>query len=144
MILCIVIDYIAHTVHFLPCDSFILQLQKFVSLNLLHLFIFFSIPILSDNHLLVLCIYNSVSFLLCSFICLLLDSMCKWSHTIFVFLWLVSYSTILSTSILVDPECWRMTELQTFMANIPLCIWHLYPSICWWTLRLLPCLGCYK
>ena len=56
--------YISYHVTHLFCNC-----KKFVSLNFHHLFIFFTTPILSDNHLPVLCIYISVSLLLCSFIC---------------------------------------------------------------------------
>ena len=70
-----------------------------------------------------------------------LDSPCKWYHTVFVLLWLLSLSI--------------MPQVIFFML-LPMALFHpffygwaayiyishlLYPFICWWTLRLLPCLG---
>ena len=59
--------------------------QKFVPLNLPQLSLSSAHLPCFGNHLLVLCVYNSASVLLCLVICFL-DSTYKKDHTIFVFL----------------------------------------------------------
>ena len=58
------------------------------SLSSVLLLCFFSslTPCPSDKYLFVLCIYNSISVLLCFFIFLFLDSTYKWNYTVFIFL----------------------------------------------------------
>ena len=62
--------------------------SKFVSLNLPHLSLSSPDPFPSDNHLLVLCIYDLLPFsYVCSFILFVfLDSTCKWNHLVFDFI----------------------------------------------------------
>ena len=64
----IVIDYIPDIVHFIPMTHLLCN-WKFVPLDLPHLFIFSFIPLSSGTHMLVLFIHQSVSVLLCLFIC---------------------------------------------------------------------------
>ena len=80
-----------------------------------------------------------------------LDSTCKWDHTVLVFLWLISLS--------IRPhgpsKLLQMAGLPSFFYGriifqcvcvcVCVCVPHfLYPFNCWWTLRLFPCLGCHK
>ena len=71
-----------------------------------------------------------------------LDSTYKRYHTVFVFSWLISLGIMPSTSIHI-PAKWQNFIL--FYGWVVFhCIYkphHLYPFICWWTLRLLPYLG---
>ena len=67
------------------------------------------------------------------------------SDTIFVFLWLTSLSVIISRSIHVVAN-----GIISFFSNVWVifhCIYMprlLYPFICQWTFRLLPCLGYFE
>ena len=54
-------------------------------------------PIPTGNHLFVLCIYDTVSVLLCLFTCFI-DSTYRWNHATLVFPWLSSLSIIPSRS----------------------------------------------
>ena len=56
----------------------------------------------SDSCQSVLCIYESVSMLFVSLFCLL-DSMYKWNHTVFVFLWLAYFTE--HNIVQVNPCC---------------------------------------
>ena len=96
-----IIDYILHAVHFILWLTYFVTGSLYLLISLTH---FFHSPtsFLSGNHLFVLCIYDSVSVLLCLFICFaFLDSIHKWKYMIFVFLWLISLSIIPSTSLYV-------------------------------------------
>lgn len=64
-----IIDYIWHIVHFISMIH-LFHNWKFVALGF-HLILSSPSPFLSGNHLLVLCIYNSV--LLCLFICFIFE-----------------------------------------------------------------------
>ena len=69
-----------------------------------------------------------------------LDSTDKQYYMIFIFVWLTSFSMIISRPVHVATN----GILSFFlMANIPLykCTQFLYLFICQWTARLLPCLG---
>ena len=67
----------------------------------------------------------------------------------FFSVWLTSYSMIISRSIHVAAR--GIISFFLWLSNIPLymcmCVYIiyipclLYPFLCWWTLRLLPCLG---
>ena len=67
----------------------------------------------SGNHLFLLCIYKCVSVLLYLSISLFLDSSCKWTHEIFIFLWLLSLSIPL-----VHPGYHKWQDFIFFMTNI--------------------------
>ena len=73
-----------------------------------------------------------------------LDSTYEWYHIIFIFLWLASLSIIISRSIHVaangNISLYFYSSIIFYCTYIP----HLYLFICWWTLRLLLCLGYYK
>ena len=101
----------------------------------------------SDNYLFVLCIYDSVSVLLCLFVCFS-DSTYRWSLAVFIFLWLISHNRIPLKSIHVVANgtisfflWWVMFHCVCVYIYTP----HLlYPFICWWALRLLTYTGCCK
>ena len=94
--------------------SFILQMEVCTSYSPLPIS-FLPDPLSSANHLFVLCIQNSV---LCLSICFLfLDYMCKWNHTLFVLLWLISLSIILSRSIHVGTK--GKVSFFLWPSNIP-------------------------
>ena len=60
----------------------------------------FLYPLPCGNHLLVLCLYDSVCFVVFIHLFWYLDSTCKWNHIIFVFLHpTISFSIISSRSI---------------------------------------------
>ena len=91
-------------------------------------------------------LWVGIIFFVC-FACL--DSIFKWGYIWHFFLWLLLLSMIPSKSICVAAN----SKFSFFIANIPLhiCVYihthsypHLYPFICWWTLRFLPYLGCCK
>ena len=69
---------------------------KFIPLNLPHLFFFLPLLPLTLENMFVLCLY----ILLCWFF-FFLDSTCKWrnvnAHTVLVFFWLISLSTLPSS-----------------------------------------------
>ena len=71
---------------------------KSVSLNLPHLISL--LPPLPGSHLFVLCIYDYFHLVICVYLFCFLDFTCKW-NAVFVFLWLVSLSVVLSRSIYV-------------------------------------------
>ena len=70
-----------------------------------------------------------------------LDSSYKEYHTIFLFLCLTSLSMTVSRSI--DVAANGIISFFLRLSNIPLYIstTYLYPFLCQWTFRLLPCLG---
>ena len=87
-----------------------------------------------------LCLYFClVNWFICT---IFLDSTCMCYYMIFVFLFLTSLSMTVSRSIHVstnDPILFLFNGWVIFH-----CIYvsHLlYPFLCWWTLRLLPCLS---
>ena len=60
-----------------------------------------------------------------------LDSSYKWYHTVFVFLWLISLSTIPSMLL-------QMITFHSFYGWVVFhCVYTFSLFICWWTLRLL-------
>uniref|UniRef100_A0A8D1TNA9 Transmembrane protein 116 n=1 Tax=Sus scrofa TaxID=9823 RepID=A0A8D1TNA9_PIG len=86
-------------------------------------------------------VYKSVSILkISSFVSFFLDSTYKWYHDV-----CLSQSDLISLSGII----FRYIHVATnglfhsflWLSNIPLCIWNLYPFLCLWTFRLLPCLG---
>ena len=93
------IAYIPHIVHCILM-TFMLQLEICTCM----LFPYFSsllMPGPSGSHLFVYCIWklaSVLSHLFIFFVCFL-HSTCKWNHTVFVFVWLISLSTILCRSI---------------------------------------------
>ena len=87
-------------------------------------------------------IFQSVSVLwITSFASFWVDSTYWWSHMVFVFVWLISLSRIISKSIhtaahgSISPFLW--------LCNIPLYILPhlLYPFFCQWTFTLFPLSG---
>ena len=94
---------------------------------------------------LVCSLYLWVCFFFVIFISLLyfLDSTYKWYHTVFVFLYLTYFTW--QNTLQVHPCCCKW---QSFISFYGWVIFHciyvphlLYPFICRWTLRLLPCPG---
>ena len=82
------IEYVSHTVHFIPVTG---SLYLLISLTSSFPPPFSSHP--TAIYLFVLCIYNSVFLFcnICSFV-LFLDSTYTWNHIIFVLLWFISLS----------------------------------------------------
>lgn len=83
-----------------------------------------------------------ITILVASLSLILLDSLYKWEHVVFVFLCLISLSIMFSSSIYVV----KMTKFLSFkrLYNIPWFIFSshfLYACIHWWTVRLIPYLG---
>ena len=75
-------------------------------------------------------------------LCHILDSTYKWYHMVFVFVWLISFSMIISRPIHV-----LANGITSFFYGWVLYIYtpHLiYSFICQWTFRLFPCHGCCK
>ena len=73
---------------------------KFVPLHLPHLFLSSPHPLSSGSQMFVLCIYNSCfCFVMLIHLFCFLYSTCTWNHIVFVFIWLISFSIILSRSI---------------------------------------------
>ena len=66
------------------------------------------LPPSSCNHLCVLCNYNCFYFITFIFF---LDSIYKWNHTVFVFVWLISLSVI---PLLIHPCCHRWQDFILF------------------------------
>ena len=76
------------------------------------------------------------------FICThFLDSTYKWYHMVFLFLWLTSLSLTISRSIHVAANGIILFFLWLSNILLYICTHPLYPFLCWWTFRLLPCPG---
>ena len=103
----VITDCIPHSVHFIPV-AYLFCNWKFVPLNFPHLFPSFlhptcclSVPLLCPATIRLFSVSMTL-FLFCLFLCFFvcfLDSTHKWNYTLFVFLWLISLSVILSKSI---------------------------------------------
>ena len=140
-----IVDYIPHAVHFIPMTHLFYN-WKFVPLNLPHLF--HSSPHTPPLWQPPVCsLYLWVCFCFVTFVHLFcfLDSVYKWNHTVFVFLWLISLNIIPSRSIDV------VANGKDFILFCGWVIFHcvhtphlLYPFLYRWTLRLLLYLGYYK
>ena len=113
---------------------------RFVPFNPLHLFhLLKSLP--PSNHLFALCIYESVSVLLQSFIIFFLDSIYKWDCILFIFIWPISLNITPSLSIHIVIND-KVTFLYDCVIFHCICIpHHLYSFIYQQTLRLLPYFG---
>ena len=91
-------------------------------------------PIPTGNHLFVLCIYDTVSVLLCLFTCFI-DSTYRWNHATLVFPWLSSLSIIpsRSTYVVVNGKislfCLWLSNIHTHTHTHTL--HHLYSFIYW-------------
>ena len=143
-----IVGCIPYTVHYIPMTCLFYN-WNFVPLNSLHQFH----PILHPFPLWwqpVLCIYESVCFVLFVRLLCFLDSTYKWNHTLFVFLWLISLSTILSRSLHVVTNGkisfffndWVIFHCVCVCVCVSVYTLHLlYAFIYWWALRLFPCLG---
>ena len=110
-------------------------------LCLLMLFTYFTLThtLPSGYHHLFSLSVSLFSFCFVSLFCFS-DSTYKWNHTLFVFLWL-TLSIILSRSIMLL----QMAKFHSFYGWVVFCYIYvpylLQPFLCWWTFRLLPCLG---
>ena len=94
----------------------------------------------SGNPQNVLCVYECFC-LVCLFL-LFLDSICKWNHMVFVFLWLISLSTIPLYPFMSS----QMAIFHSFLwlSNIALylCTYLVFIQIIYrWALILIPYLG---
>ena len=108
-VITIFLTYSLHcTIH--PCDLF--YSWKFVPLNPLHLFHPSLHPLPSGNHQFLLCIYESISVLLCLFICFVFEILhvneIVWYLSFSV--WLISLGVIPSRSIRVDRKSTRLNS----------------------------------
>ena len=80
--------YIPYIVYFIPGLIYFTSRSLYFSISLTY---FLPLP----TTLFSVCMYL---FYVCSYICSL-DPTCKWNHTVFVFIWLISLSVISSRSI---------------------------------------------
>ena len=113
------IDYIPHTVHFIPVYLFLSA--SFCSLYLKFWFCF----------VVVCCLLFLFVDLFSS-----LDSTCKWNHTVFFLLWLILLSLKLFTSLWIVAN--GKMSFFLWLSNIPvgMCISHLlYPFTDPWKWR---------
>ena len=94
------------------------------------------------NHEFVFYVCECFSFVN-MFTCNIFDSTYKWNPVMFVFVWLTSLSMIISRSIHVaDKWPHYISFSYGWVVFCCICVPHLlYPFICGWTFRLLPCLG---
>ena len=94
-------------------------------------------PLSSGNHQFVLCFYEFVSVLHVHLF-YSLDSTYKWNHMVFFFVWFFSLCSIPSSSIHIVTKGKISILFYGWAIYIAQFI---YPTVCWWTFRLLPYLG---
>lgn len=136
-----IIGYIPHTVPF-TLRIHVFYNWKLVPLNFLHLFLAPHNPILYDNHLFVLCIYNLFQFFnVCSFVLSFqIPHIGEILEHLSSSVWLISlHIAPLGLSML-----FQMVEFHLFVASIPLCIYTTSLPIHVNGHRLFSCLDYYK
>ena len=136
-------DYIPRFVQLIPVTH-LFSNWKFAPCNLPHLILSSSRPHASSNYLFSVCMTLLLFCCVCSFV-LFLDLTYQWSHTVFVFIWHISLSLILSRATRVVTN-WQVARFHSFLwlifhriythIEISICIHTphlLYPVFFWWT-----------
>ena len=126
------LDYWLHSplCAFLTHNSFILQLEVYTSTYLTH-FSTPPIPLSSGNHLLVLCIYDSLSVLFVHLSCSL-DSTHKWNYiSIYLFL-----PDLFHLVVILHPCCYKWQDFILFYDWVVFsCVYVIYTGS--WSTHLL-------
>ena len=113
---CIVIDYLPHTLHFIPVSNLLCN-EKFVCLNLPHWLLSSPYTPLSGNHLFVFHIYESFCFVMFVY---LLDSTHEWIQVVIRFsIWFSSLSIIPSRSV----------HVVVTYGKISFCLWLIFHCV---------------